>query len=54
MAKDGWMLKSSFRYRRVILSFEKGERSCLVNVAEYPLKTKVEIWVAPQITAMMP
>lgn len=54
MAKDGWTLKSSFRYRKVILSFEKEQRSCLVSVAEYPLKTRVEIWVAPQVTAGMP
>jgi hypothetical protein len=54
MPKDGWTLKSSFRYRRVILNFEKGERSCLVSVAEFPLKTRVEIWVAPQISATMP
>jgi hypothetical protein len=54
MAKDGWTLKSSFRYRRVILNFEKGERSCLVSVAEFPLKTRVEIWVAPQMSATMP
>ena len=54
MPKDGWTLKSSFRYRRVILSFEKNERSCLVTVAEFPLKTRVEIWVAPQMAASMP
>ncbi len=54
MAKDGWSLKSSFRYRRVILNFEKGERSCLVSVAEFPLKTRVEIWVAPQVAATIP
>jgi len=54
MPKDGWTLKSSFRYRRVILSFEKEERSCLVSVAEFPLKTRVEIWVAPQLRATMP
>ncbi len=54
MPKDGWTLKSSFRYRRVILSFEKNERSCLVIVAEFPLKTRVEIWVAPQMAASMP
>jgi len=54
MAKDGWILKSSFRYRRVILNFEKGQRSCLVIVAEYSLKTGVEIWVAPQVNATMP
>jgi hypothetical protein len=54
MAKDGWTLKSSFRYRRVILSFEKEERSCLVSVAEFPLKTRVEIWVAPQVAAGIP
>ena len=54
MPKDGWTLKSSFRYRRVILSFEKEERSCLVSVAEFPVKTRVEIWVAPQMAASMP
>ena len=54
MPKDGWTLKSSFRYRRVILSFEKEERSCLVSVAEFPLRTRVEIWVAPQMSATMP
>jgi hypothetical protein len=54
MAKDGWTLKSSFRYRKVILSFEKEQRSCLVSVAEYPLKTRVEIWVAPQVAAGSP
>jgi hypothetical protein len=54
MPRDGWILKSSFRYRRVILNFEKDQRSCLVSVAEYPLKTRVEIWVAPQLAANMP
>jgi len=54
MPRDGWILKSSFRYRRVILNFEKDQRSCLVSVAEYPLKTRVEIWVAPQLSATMP
>ena len=54
MPKDGWTLKSSFRYRRVILNFEKDQRSCLISVAEYPLKTGVEIWVAPQVSAGMP
>jgi hypothetical protein len=54
MPEDGWVLKSSFRYRRVILNFEKDQRSCLVSIAEYPLKTAVEIWVAPQIAASMP
>lgn len=54
MVKDGWILKSSFRHRKVILNFEKGERSCLISIAEFSLDTKVEIWVAPQLTATMP
>jgi hypothetical protein len=54
MPKDGWILKSSFRYRRSILNFEKEERSCLINVAEYPLRTQVEIWVAPQVPMVVP
>ena len=54
MAKNGWVLKSSFRYGRTILNFEKGDRSCLINIAESPLTTQVEIWVAPQVSAAMP
>jgi hypothetical protein len=54
MANDGWILKSSFRYRRVILNYEKDQRSCLISIAEFPLSTKVEIWVAPQVHASMP
>jgi hypothetical protein len=54
MADKGWTLKSSFRYGRTILNFEKGERSCLINIAESSLSTQVEIWVAPQVTAAMP
>lgn len=54
MAKDGWILKSSFRYREVILNFEKEQRSCLVSVTEYSLKTRVEVWVAPQVAAGIP
>jgi len=54
MTKDGWILKSSFRYRRVILNFEKDQRSCLISIAEFPLNTKAEIWVAPQARATMP
>lgn len=54
MGKDGWLLRSSFRYRRIILNFEKDERSCLINIAESALNTEIEIWVAPQATAAMP
>ena len=51
MAKDGWALKSSFRYGRVILSFEKGSRSCLIGIEESSFNTRVEVWVAPQVAA---
>jgi hypothetical protein len=51
MAKDGWELRSSFRYGRVILSFEKGERSCLIGIDESSFNTRVEVWVAPQVAA---
>ncbi len=54
MAKDGWVPRSSFRYGRVILSFEKGERSCLISIEESTLTTQVEVWVAPQAAARSP
>ncbi len=54
MPKDGWVLSSSFRYGRVILIFEKGERSCLIGIEESTLNTQVEVWVAPQVNAVSP
>ncbi len=54
MAKDGWVLRSSFRYGRVILIFEKGERSCLIGIEESTLTSQVEVWVAPQVNAALP
>jgi hypothetical protein len=55
MAKDAWLLRSSFRHQdQVILNFEKGERSCLIVIEESTLKTQVKVWVAPQVAATMP
>lgn len=49
MPKDGWKLKSTFRYPRAILLFEKEAKSCIVVVYEKMVMTHLEIWVAPTL-----
>jgi len=47
MLKDGWRLKSSFRYPKMVLLFEKEGKSCIIIIEEEFMNTRVEIWVAP-------
>ena len=49
MPKDGWQLKSVFRFPKTVLLFEKQEKACIIEIYEKLLMTKVEIWVAPTI-----
>ena len=47
MLKDGWRLKSSFRYPKMLHLFEKEGKSCIIIIEEDFMNTRVEIWVAP-------
>jgi hypothetical protein len=47
MAKDNWMLVSTFKSPRSIMLFQKPGRMCVINVTESSFSTSVEIWVAP-------
>ena len=47
MLNDGWRLKSSFRYPKIIHLFEKAGKSCIIIIEEDFMNTRVEIWVAP-------
>ncbi len=49
LPRENWKLLGGFRYHRSIMVFEKGQRICLINVKESPLKTYVEIYVAPMV-----
>ncbi len=49
LPRENWKLLGGFRYHRSIVVFEKGKRICLINVKESPLKTYVEIYVAPMV-----
>ncbi len=49
LPRENWKLLGGFRYHRSIMVFEKGNRICLINVKESPLKTYVEIYVAPRV-----
>jgi hypothetical protein len=52
MAKDGWFLRSSFRYRRTILVYQKGNRDCLITIVDELTRTHVEIWVAQNVVGV--
>jgi hypothetical protein len=47
MLKDGWQLKSSFRYPKTMDLFEKPKKVCLIIIEEGVLNTRVEVWVSP-------
>lgn len=49
MAKDNWVLKSSFKYPKVALFFAKKGKTCVIYIDEGPFSTDVEIWVAPAL-----
>lgn len=49
MPKDGWRLRSIFRFPKVVLLFEKPEKVCIIEIIEKTVMTHVEIWVAPSM-----
>ena len=49
MPKDGWQLKSVFRFPKTVLLFEKPEKACIIEIYEKMVLTRVELWVAPTI-----
>jgi hypothetical protein len=46
MARDNWSLKSSFKYGRTLMLFEKPGKTALISIAEGITKTRLEVWVA--------
>lgn len=49
MAKDNWVLKSTFKYPKVALFFAKKGKTCVINIDEHTFSTDVAIWVAPSL-----
>jgi hypothetical protein len=47
MTKDNWKLISSFQSARTLMLFQKGMRWCVICIYDNPLRTHVEVWVAP-------
>ena len=50
MVKDNWRLVSSFKSRRTIMLFHKGNRWCVINITEKNYYTYAEVWVSPATT----
>ena len=53
MPKDGWQMRSYFKYGRYIIVFEKPEKDCILSITEGHLKTSLEIWITPRVTGVM-
>jgi hypothetical protein len=49
MPKDGWRLKSIFRFPKIVLLYEKSNKVCIIEIFEKTFMTQVEIWVAPVV-----
>lgn len=47
MAKNGWRYVNSFRYRDVVLNYQKEDRTCNIKMSRGSFQTEVEIWVGP-------
>lgn len=47
MIREGWQLKSTFRYPKALLVFEKPKKICIIIIKETMMSTIVEIWVSP-------
>jgi hypothetical protein len=54
MAKDNWRMKSSFKYGRTLMLFEKPGKTALISITEGITNTRLEIWVAPTPEAAAP
>ncbi len=53
MPKDGWQMRSYFKYGRYIIVFEKPEKDCILSIVEGHIKTNLEIWITPRVTGIM-
>ncbi|MFH1349517.1 MAG: hypothetical protein ABII26_01145 [Pseudomonadota bacterium] len=49
MPKDGWQLRSYFKYGRYIMLFEKSDKDCIITIKDKALTTHLEMWVTPRL-----
>ncbi|MFP4516033.1 MAG: hypothetical protein ACLFNV_04490 [Desulfovibrionales bacterium] len=49
MPKDGWALRSYFKYNRYIQVYEKPDKDCIITIQEGTLKSRLQVWVAPRL-----
>jgi len=47
MAKNGWRYINSFRYKDVVLNYQKEDKTCNIKMSRGAFQTEVEIWVGP-------
>lgn len=51
MPKDNWKLRSYFKYGVYLMVFEKSDKDCIMAIIDSPLKTQLQVWVAPRLSA---
>jgi len=47
MAKNGWKLVNTFRYKDVVMNYTKEDKTCTIKMSRGSFNTDVEIWVGP-------
>ncbi|HOE16267.1 MAG TPA: hypothetical protein PLX02_05075 [Syntrophorhabdaceae bacterium] len=47
MAKNGWRYINSFRYKDVVLNYQKENKTCNIKMSRGAFQTEVQIWVGP-------
>lgn len=47
MLRDNWVLAAKFTSPKIVLLFEKPSKRAIIMITDTPLKTQVQIWVAP-------
>jgi hypothetical protein len=51
MPVDGWQMINKFAGQRNMMLFQKQTRYCTITIDEGQLSTRVELWVAPNMSA---
>lgn len=51
MPKDNWKLRSYFKYGVYLMVFEKADKDCIMTITDSALKTQLQVWVAPRLSA---
>lgn len=47
MSKNGWKYINSFRYKDIVMNYQKEDRTCNIKISRGAFQTELEVWVGP-------